>query len=354
MKDDRQFINSVYQKRNEKLKQYKKTAVFSVTVLLVLAVMAAATLIPLNQADKGVEHITNESLIIALPNESVESEESEVTTDKPLENLVLLSCPVEIPEEDVKTSPVNNEPSFVIFGDGEWEAGDNGAYYYSRKIKFNNEFKCFLGLEADPLSTYVHNGKPLSELLKRDGTVYLFKDGEHRLFNEFQLSFSKWDAYNGARLIRTKLQEKANNGDKTAAEQLEKYKDADHETLFYALVWSTDKTTEEISELNRQRAEFNKIWEQYEESGKDILKTSYKEEIEKLISEGYDLNYVTVNGTVKLVGALTAEQAEHFNEDERFYFIPVRAIGIHKDKWDLVFPGSDEIIEVPRNFAAEQ
>lgn len=352
MKNDRQFIDSVYKKRDEKLGQYKKAAAFTVFIVFVLTFMASTSLLPLNKNRENDERIENEYLIITAPSEnSAESSKSETIKDKGLGKLVHLSCPIEVSENNITTSSVNDEYAVITFNEKIYV--ENG-FYYAPAITPDNNFKTLVALEANPLTTFVYNGKSLSELFTRTGYGwYIFKDGEHELFNEFQLEYEKWYAENGIVSLKKELEDKADNGDKTAAELLETYKDTDKETIFYSLVWSADKTQEETSELNVQRTEFNQIWEQAKESGNDVLITSYKEEIEKLVAEGYDLEFVTVDGTVKLVGALTAEQAEYFNKDERFNYTVVWLKAAYEDKLDLVFAGSDEIIEVPRNETAK-
>lgn len=342
MKNDREFLESIYTKQQNKLKQYKKNAVIITTTVLTLALITGAVLFTLNKGDEGKEHI-NESLIITLPNESAESSDGEAIKDKPLENLVLLSCPVKISTE-VTTKPVDDKLSVITFTENIKEDG----YYYTPKLFYHNNYKTLVAIEVNPLTSLAYKGTPLSEIFKITGYGYIFKDQEYEIFNEFQAEFYRWDNNNGAELKKAELERKAKNGDKTAAEKLELYKDADNETLFYYLVWGADKTAEEISKLNRQRTEFNHIWKLYENTEKDVLITNYKDEIESLISEGYDLSFVTVDGTVKLVGVLNAEQAEYFNKDQRFNYTSVWVKCSYEDKYDLIFAGSEEVIEVPK------
>ena len=345
MKDDRQFLDSIYKKHGAKRAACKRITAISLAAVLMLALISGAALFLINGQDNGKEQFKNESVIITSPSESAEGE---VIKDKPLEELVLLSCPIKVPSEEVTTTPVNDELTIITFPEGTLKDGYRSPY--TTEFTPDDNYKLFVAIEVNPLTVFSYQGTPLSEIFKpaEHGYGYYFKDGNYIDFNKFLKDFYTWDLKNGAETLKKELEEKARNGDTYAAETLQEYKDADNETLFYALVWSKGKSEETISELNRQRTEFNRIWKLYEENGKDILLTHYKEEIEVLISEGYDLYFVTVDGEVKLVGALSAEQAEYFNRDVRFGFSTVWVKASYEDKYCLQFPFSDKIIEVPK------
>lgn len=344
MKNDRQFLESIYTKKAARTAAKRKKASFAVTAVLVLGITAStAALIQFEKKDTPINDTVSNDNIIVQPLESTEniiptpeeSKENATSTESSANNIVLLTCP----DSDSNTEAIRE--THITDNFSLTTPFDSSVFYDTLQEYKNEDARFLIALNIDPLTTFTYKGKYLSELFVNVNGYYRFRADKHNEFNDFVSGYTKWYHNGGNNDILYELEIKANGGDEEAAAMLREYIKKGDYVIYYDLVWSKDKTAEEIAVFRKQCDEYNAIWKEYNDNGNSILISTYKEEAKRLAAEGYDLECITFNGVTKLVGKLTSEQILHFNSNDRFDYSCVWLEAAYEDKYTLTFTHPD-------------
>lgn len=315
MKTDKQFIESIYSKRNAHKAAVVKKRAFALGVSMVLVlVVCAVAFMPFSEKTPRAQGALPESDIAALP------ETSDTEIDIPSSEQNKGDTVVAYPAGDKKTDEgkcTYLTPTFALTGPMEGQ----DSFYNALEDSKNSETRFGVSLTLKQLSGFTYEGRTISEIFKKEIGYrdYQFNDDDHKEYNDFIKGFTAWEV-DGYREIFRELADRANAGDREAEAILQEHCDNGTKTLYYETVWSVDKSPETIAAFQEQKAEYDTIWAEYGKSGVEVLETTYKEELERLIGEGYDLTCTTVDGELMLLGMLTADQILYFNEHEGFEY----------------------------------
>ncbi|MBR6594342.1 MAG: hypothetical protein IKK83_04085 [Clostridia bacterium] len=329
MKNDRQFIESIYEKKTARDREARKKLISVVAIALVMAlVVGAIALMPsggapdvqgqdgyvadLPDKEDSTADSKAEDAVIEASTQDTDGEQSKA------EQLLVLTRPDDRNEEEAYIdTPLT--PNFALTG-----PIDDTRFYDTLKAEENTKARFAVALEIDSLSAFTYEGKTVDELFYDIEYGYrCFRDETYALFNEYQTAFVKWrwsHEEGGYNDIVKDLWVRAQAGDKEAEEMYIYYEKTSDKVIFRELVWDKTQSAEDIKTLEAQIAHYDAIWAVYRNEGENYLKEAYGKELERLLAEGYDLHCTTANGQLMLTGSLTAEQILYFDNTGNFSY----------------------------------
>lgn len=330
MKNDRQFMDAIYEKKDARDRRLKKRIVSLSAVVLVLALAVSAIAFMPSGGAPGVQG--QDGYVADLPSKEdstadskaedavIEASASDTNGEQSkAEQLLVLTRPDDGNKEAEAYIDTPLTPNFALTG-----PIDDTRFYDTLKAEENTKARFAVALEIDSLSAFTYEGKTVDELFYDIEYGYrCFRDETYALFNEYQTAFSKWrwgHEEGGYNDILKDLWMRAQAGDKEAEEMCIYYEKTSDEVIFRELVWDKTQSAEDIALLEAQIAHYDAIWAAYRDEGENYLKEAYGKELERLLAEGYDLHCTTANGQLMLTGSLTAEQILYFDNTEDFSY----------------------------------
>ena len=312
MKNDTQFIESIYEKKTARDKAVKRRTATVLTIAFAVMLIASSKLLVPHNRTPANDVSTDE---VSHSNVAGVSTEDESEAEK----LVVLTCPPDATVEGVEAyidTPIAS--GFAIRG-----SIDDTRFYDTLQVESSSNVRFAVALEIDGRSTFKYKGKTLDELFyTADMNYKCFRDESYTAYNEYITAFNQWYRGDGYKNMMAELVRRKDTGDAEAEELYGIYLKTPDEELFRNLVWDATLSAEEKAALNAQIAEYEAIFKAYRDESEDYLKNAYDDELKRLVAEGYDLSCSSdVSGRVMLVGALTSEQILYFNNSEDFSYV---------------------------------
>lgn len=328
MKNDTQFIESVYEKKAARDKAVKRRIATILAIAFAVTFVASSKLL-VPHGRVPVDKVPTDEVSHSNVAEASTEEESEE------QKVVVLTCPPDA-EVDGKEAYIDTPISsgFAIRG-----SIDDTRFYDALQVEYESNARFAVALEIDIRSTFKYQGKTLDELFyTADMNYKCFRDEGYTAYNEYITAFNQWYRGDGYRDMMSELARRKDAGDAQAEELYGIYLKTPDEELFRALVWDATLSAEELAELNAQIADYEAIFKAYREESETHLKNAYGDELKRLLAEGYDLSCTDVSGQLMLVGALTSEQILYFDNSEGFSYVCTWLVSVplkNSDKIEL-------------------